>query len=47
MHEIETVEAVAALWFTVVFGAALLAPLFGAGCKAARRTLDKHEERKR
>ena len=44
MNEIQTANAVAAIWFTVYFGLCLLIPVFQTGCKAARRNLDKREE---
>lgn len=47
MENIETAQAVAAVWFTVVFGLALLAPVLGAACKAARHIKRKREETKK
>lgn len=46
MEATAAAETVAALWFTVVFGLALLVPAFRAPCKAARKAQDKREERK-
>ena len=44
MDSITTAQTVAAVWFTVLFGACMLAPLFRTGRKAVRRTLDNREE---
>lgn len=46
MQELATAEAVAAIWFTVIFGAALLAPVFRAPCKAARRFKRRNDNAK-
>jgi hypothetical protein len=44
MDNITTAETVAAIWFTVLFGACMLAPLFRPGCKSVRRNIDNREE---
>lgn len=44
MTDATTAETVAALWFTVFFGLALLVPAFRAPCKAARTWKQKREE---
>lgn len=42
MTPIETASNVAAIWFTIVFGVALLAPLFTLPCKAVRKRRDRN-----
>ncbi len=44
MNEATTAETVAALWFTVVFGLALLVPVFRAPCKAARSVIKRRQD---
>jgi hypothetical protein len=46
MDTTTTAETVAAIWFTVIFGACLLALLWRVACKAARLLMDKREERR-
>ena len=46
MDAIETAQAVAALWFTVLFGLCLLLPVFRAPCKLARAIRKRREEHK-
>lgn len=44
MNEAQTAEAVAAIWFTVFFGLAMLVPVFRAPCKAARSSMKRRQD---